>query len=82
MRDTAVTVIWASPHFGHPIHKTLVIRASPVTLTQIATGMPIQLGFWEWGCPKRGDANITVTSPSQVKTVIIKHMHNKTQLQS
>ena len=23
--------------------------------------MPISLGFWEWGCPKRGDAHITVT---------------------
>ena len=20
--------------------------------------MPISLGFWEWGCPKRGDAHI------------------------
>ena len=25
-------------------------------------GMPISLGFWEWGCPKRGDAHITVTA--------------------
>ena len=24
-------------------------------------GMPISLGFWEGGCPKRGDAHITVT---------------------
>ena len=23
--------------------------------------MPISLGFEEWGCPKRGDAHITVT---------------------
>ena len=23
-------------------------------------GMPISQGFWEWGCPKRGDARITV----------------------
>ena len=23
--------------------------------------MPISLGFWEWGCPKRGVAHITVT---------------------
>ena len=23
--------------------------------------MPISLGFWEWGCPKCGDAHITVT---------------------
>ena len=23
--------------------------------------MPISLGFWEWGCPKRGDAHVTVT---------------------
>ena len=25
--------------------------------------MPISLGFWEWGCPKRRDAHITGTSP-------------------
>ena len=25
--------------------------------------MPISPGFWEWGCPKRGDAHITVTAP-------------------
>ena len=25
--------------------------------------MPISLGFWEWGCPKRVDAHITVTAP-------------------
>ena len=25
--------------------------------------MPISLGFWEWGCPKRGDAHTTVTAP-------------------
>ena len=24
-------------------------------------GMPKTLGIWEWGCPKRGDAHITVT---------------------
>ena len=24
--------------------------------------MPISLGFWEWGCPKREDAHITVTA--------------------
>ena len=23
--------------------------------------MPTSLRFWEWGCPKRGDAHITVT---------------------
>ena len=23
--------------------------------------MPKTLGIWEWGCPKRGDAHITVT---------------------
>lgn len=22
--------------------------------------MPISQGFWEWGCPKRGDARLTV----------------------
>ena len=28
--------------------------------------MPISLGFWEWGCPKRGDARITVTQGSKL----------------
>ena len=27
----------------------------------VLKGMPISLGFWEWGFPKRGDAHITVT---------------------
>ena len=54
---------WASPHFGHPISKTLylVIWTSPVTLTltqtakviQYEKGMPISLGFLEWGCPSQ-----------------------------
>ena len=26
--------------------------------------MPISLGFWEWGCSKRGDAHIPITAPS------------------
>ena len=33
--------------------------------------MPISLGFWEWGCPKRGNAHNTVTSalfPSETVT--------------
>ena len=79
MRDTAVTVIWASPRFGHHHSQTQVILASPVTLTltQITKGMAISLGFWEWRCPKRGDSNITVTPPSQVKTGKMKYMHNK-----
>ena len=55
--------------FGVPIPKSLVIWVSPVTLTltQIAKvikyekGMPISLGFWEWGCLKRRDAHITVS---------------------
>ena len=28
--------------------------------------MPISLGFWEWGCPKRGGAHITVTPGSKL----------------
>ena len=28
-------------------------------------GMPISLGFWEWGCPKLGNAPITVTAQLQ-----------------
>ena len=53
---------------GIPIPKTLVIWASPLTLTltltqiaEVIRGMPISLEFWESGCPKRGDAHITVT---------------------
>ena len=30
--------------------------------------MPIPLGLWELGCPKRGDANITVTPQHQETT--------------
>ena len=30
-------------------------------------GMPKTLGIWEWGCPKRGDAQNAVT-PSQTRT--------------
>ena len=26
-------------------------------------GMPVSLGFWEWGCPKCGDVHITVSMP-------------------
>ena len=32
VKGSAVTVIWASPRFGHPLPKTLVTWASPVTL--------------------------------------------------
>ena len=45
---------------GIPIPKTLVIWAfsSHITLAiwvrdRVVQGMPISLGFWEWGCPKR-----------------------------
>ena len=51
---------------GIPIPKTLVIWASPVILPWPfgleLQGMPISLEFWERGCPKRGDAHITVTA--------------------
>ena len=44
------------PRFGHPIPKTLVIWASPVTLTltQIAKGMAISQGVWEWDAQNAG----------------------------
>ena len=29
--------------------------------------MPISPGFWEWGCPKRGDAHVTVTPKPSTK---------------
>ena len=78
MRETAVKVIWV-PHSQNPSDMGIPVT---LTLTQIAKGMPILQWFWEWGCSKRGDANITVTPPSQVKTVIIKYTHNKAKLQS
>ena len=28
--------------------------------------MPVSLGFWEWRCPKLGDAHITVTPDSNL----------------
>ena len=31
--------------------------------------MPISLGFWEWGCPKRKDAHITVTADNAAHRV-------------
>ena len=53
----AVTVIWASLHFGHPHSQNpsdIDIPCNP-NLTQIAEviekGMPISLGFWKWGRP-------------------------------
>ena len=33
--------------------------------------MPISLGFWEWGCPKRGDAHITVTPAQELPGIVI-----------
>ena len=53
---------------GIPIPKTLVIWAFPSHTTlaiwvKFIQGMPTSLGFWEWGCPKRGDAHITGTPP-------------------
>ena len=30
--------------------------------------MPIYLGFWEWGCPKRKDGHITVTAVEVIET--------------
>ena len=47
--ETGATVIWASG----PSHITLGLGLQ---------GMPISLGFWEWGFPNRGDDHITVTS--------------------
>ena len=48
---------------GIPIPKTLAIWASPSFITlgiwvrvRVTGRMPISLGFWEWGCPKRGNA--------------------------
>ena len=54
---TGVTVIWASPRFGHPHFQ----KPSDMGIGLGLQGMPISLGSWEWGCPKRGDAHITVT---------------------
>jgi len=35
---------------------------NPNRLGNMKKGMPISLRFWEWGCPKRRDAHITVTA--------------------
>ena len=64
--DSGVTVIWASPRFGIPIPQTLMIWESPSHITFVRVGLGLQgmnisLGFWEWGCPKRGNAHITMT---------------------
>ena len=32
--------------------------------------MPISLGFWGWGCPKRGDVRITVTAGNWNQAII------------
>ena len=63
----------------------LVIWASPVTLTLTLTQIAkviweggdahITIGFWEWGCQKRGDAHITVTAGYPVH----KQKHSRTR---
>ena len=72
-REASALNLWnpgrSHSDMGIPIPKTLVIWASPVTLTIIAKirwdgDAHISLWFWEWGCPKRGDAHIPLTAPS------------------
>ena len=64
---TDVTEIWASP-FPKPLwywHPPLI---SPwrfgLWIGLGIQGMPVSLGFWEWGCTKRGDTYITETPAS------------------
>ena len=63
-------MIWASPRFEHPHSQTssdMCIPSDPSpNLNPNSWGdmrgeVPISLGFWECGCPKSGDAHITVT---------------------
>ena len=51
VKGSAVTVIWASPRFGHPLPKTLVIWGSTVTLTLTLTQIAKVI--------REGDAHIT-----------------------
>ena len=69
VKGSAVTVIWASPRFGHPLPKTLVIWASHPNSNRLKSlryyekGMPISLVFWEGDAQNAGvDAHITVTA--------------------
>ena len=63
-------MIWASPRFEHPHSQTssdMCIPSDPSpNLNPNSWGdmrgeVPISLGFWECGCPKSGNAHITVT---------------------
>jgi len=56
---------------GIPIPKTLMIRASPSHITLAiwvrvrVTGDAHITRVWEWGCPNRKDAHITVTTDNE-----------------
>ena len=63
-------MIWASPRFEHPHSQTssdMCIPSDPSPNLNLNSWgdmrgeVPISLGFWECGCPKSGDAHITVT---------------------
>ena len=66
-RPAVVTVIKASPRFGHPHSQNPSDMGIPSHITLAiwvrvsVTGDAIPLGFREWGCPKRGEAHISVT---------------------
>ena len=50
---SSVTVIWAPPRFRHPHSQNPSDMGITLAIWVSVTGMPIPLGFWEWGCPKR-----------------------------
>ena len=43
------------------IRPALMLKSRQVVWEGVAHITTISLGFWEWRCPKRGDAHITVT---------------------
>ena len=70
-----VTVTWVSPHFGYP--QTLVIWASPSQITLAiwvrvrVTGDAHITRVRGMGCPKCGDASITVTPVLSVRIACV-----------
>ena len=66
--DPGVTVIWASPVFGHPHSPSGMdipcnpnLNPNPNRKGNMRREYPYHYGFGEWGCLKRRDAHIIVT---------------------
>ena len=71
-------MISVSSCFGHPRSQNPYDKGIPfpyhlsdvlgLGLRLGLQGMPISLGFWQWGCRKREDAHITVTAVTVIET--------------